>query len=192
MSHVTTLILPGLGNSGLDHWQSHWERRDSTCIRVMQENWDTPACADWVARLETTTAASGVPLILVSHSSSCALVAHWVTTAPSESLSKVRGALLVAPSDPDGPNYPVGPSGFSPMPDQPLPFPTIVVASDDDPYVSLDRAAEFAAQWGAMLITMHAAGHINAASGHGAWPDGFQLLESLRARAVAALERRQS
>ena len=154
MSHVTTLILPGLGNSGPEHWQSQWERRGAACHRVIQDNWDTPRCADWVARLDATIMASAGPLILVSHSSSCALVAHWSAMASAESLAKVRGALLVAPSDPDGPNYPAGPTGFSPVPDQPLPFPTIVVASDDDPYVSLDRATEFAARWGAMLITM--------------------------------------
>jgi uncharacterized protein len=185
MATVTTLILPGLGNSGPEHWQSHWELRDPTCLRVMQDEWDAPACDDWVERLDEEIRAAPPPVILVAHSSSCAMVAHWARMAPSDTRSKVRGALLVAPSDPSGPRYPAGPAGFAPVPALPLPFPTIVVASDNDEYVTLERATEFATAWGAMLITLRGAGHINAAAGYGEWSDGYTLLASLQQRALA-------
>jgi predicted alpha/beta hydrolase family esterase len=118
--------------------------------------------------------------VLAAHSAACALVAHWVVTASSAQLSKIRGALLVAPSDPTGPNYPRGPRGFAPVPTSLLPFRSITVTSDDDPYVALDRARDYAAAWGSELVVMPGAGHINAASGHGPWPEGFALLSSLR------------
>ena len=181
MPIATTLILPGLGNSGPAHWQTLFEQADPTSIRVVQDEWDAPACADWVARLERAVNAVDGAVIFVAHSSSCALVAHWAAAASDTARSKIAGALLVAPSDPDGPNYPSGPTGFSPVPLDQLPFRTIVVASDDDRYITLARATEYATAWGSELVTLHGAGHINAAAGFGAWPAGAALLESLRA-----------
>ena len=177
---VTTLILPGLGNSGPEHWQSYWEREDSSCRRVMQVDWDTPRIADWVRTLSAAIADRKDPLALVAHSSSCALVAHWARAATPEALARVRGALLVAPSDPDGPNYPQGPSGFSPVPLNPLPFPSIVVASTNDIYISLAQARVYANAWGSSFVNVGAAGHINSESGLGRWAVGHALLAALR------------
>lgn len=174
------LILPGIGNSGADHWQSHWERQDPRCVRVMQDEWDAPACVVWVARLDDAIADQDETVVLVGHSSACALVAHWAQQADAEQRSRVRGALLVAPSDPTGPNYPVGPFGFAPVPLARLPFPSIVVASDDDQYVAPAVATQYAAAWGSRLVMLAGAGHINSTSGLGAWPDGYALLMTLR------------
>jgi predicted alpha/beta hydrolase family esterase len=181
MNHpITTLILPGLGNSGADHWQSQWERQDSSCERVNQNEWDAPRCKDWVARLDQAVAQHAAPLVLVAHSSACALVVHWAASAPESRLQRIRGALLVAPSDPDNPNYPPGPVGFGPIPLGPLPFPSIVVASSDDRYVAPERARQYAEAWGSRLVLLQAAGHINVAAGFGPWPEGYALLDSLR------------
>jgi predicted alpha/beta hydrolase family esterase len=119
---IATLILPGIGNSGPEHWQSQWERRDHSCQRVLQEEWDAPKCAAW-ARLDEVIAAQRSPVVLAAHSSACALVAHWAAMASPDHIARVHGALLVGPSDPDGPNYPVGPIGFSPVPLQRFLFP---------------------------------------------------------------------
>lgn len=181
VSSATTLILPGLSNSGPEHWQSHWERTDPTCRRVEQTEWETPRCADWVNTLDAAIASTDGAVILVAHSSSCALVAHWAREASAAQLARVRGALLVAPSDPEGPNYPDGPTGFAPMPLARLQFPGIVVASTDDRYVAPAQARAYAAAWGSAYVEIGAAGHINSASGLGAWPAGHALLEQLRA-----------
>jgi len=98
---------------------------------VQQAEWDAPDCASWVARLAQALAAADAPVVLAAHSAACALVAHWAAGTGAE-LDKVRGALLVAPSDPAGPNYPKGPTGFDPVPRARLPFRSIVVASDND------------------------------------------------------------
>ena len=66
------------------------------------------------------------------------------------------------------------------MPQQRLSFPSIVVASETDPYVSIDRAEEFSRSWGSRFVNLGPAGHINVASGHGPWDQGLLLLEELR------------
>ncbi len=182
MTDVTTLILPGLFNSGPEHWQTVWERLDPSCQRVLQENWETPSCVDWVATLDRAIGESTADVVLVAHSSACAMVAHWTATAGTAQLSRVRGALLVGPSDPEGPNYPAGPTGFAPVPRQPLPFRSIVVASTNDEYVTLAQAKAYAKSWGSNLVDVGAAGHINGASNLGTWPQGYALLNDLRRR----------
>ena len=177
---MTTLILPGLGDSGPEHWQSYWEREDASCRRVVQADWDAPRITDWVCTLSAAVGVRRDWVFLVAHSSSCALVAHWARAATPDVLSRVRGALLVAPSDPDGPNYPDGPTGFSPVPLEPLPFPSIVVASTNDIYVSLAQARRYANAWGSSFVNVGAAGHINSASGLGRWAVGHALLAALR------------
>lgn len=176
----TVLILPGLGDSGPDHWQSHWVRRDPSCQRVQQTEWDAPVCSDWVACLDAAVLGVGQPVVLVGHSTACALVAHWAVQARPARHALVRGALLVAPSDPDSLYYPPEPQGFSPIPLVRLPFPSIVVASTDDPYVSAARARAYAEAWGSRYVELEGAGHINVAAGYGEWPRGFALLEELR------------
>ena len=173
------LILPGLNDSGPDHWQSHWERHDARCHRVVQDEWDAPRCADWVVRLDETVAQCESPVVLVAHSSACAMVAHWAASATAVQHAKVRGALLVGPSDPEGAHYPAEPTGFAPMPLHTLPFRSIVVGSTNDPYVSLEQARAYARAWGSRIEVLVGGGHINTASGHGPWPEGHSLLNEL-------------
>jgi predicted alpha/beta hydrolase family esterase len=150
--------------------------------RVMQDDWERPRCADWIARLEDAILATP-DAVLVAHSSSCALVAHWASTAGSG--RRVRGALLVAPSDTEAASYPAGPTGFAPMPLRRLPFPSVVVASTNDPYVTAARARTFAEAWGSRFVTIGDAGHINSQSSLGDWPAGFALLQELREEPAA-------
>ena len=177
---TTVLILPGIGDSGPDHWQSHWEREDSTCQRVNQTEWDAPLLTNWESCLDAAIIGAGKPVVLVGHSSACALIAHWAVCARPSRHALIRGALLVAPSDPEGANYPVGPEGFAPVPMARLPFPTIVVGSTDDPYVSAEQARAYAEAWGSRYVELAGAGHINVAAGFGPWPDGRALLDELR------------
>ena len=174
MTTRRVLIVPGLGNSGPQHWQSLWEAEEPGFRRVEQKDWETPDCRDWVPRLEEAVAEAGPEGVIAAHSLGCAAVAHWAL----QSMRTVRGAFLVAPSDVEAPWYQgAGPVGFDPMPLQRLPFPSLVVASSNDPYLSLERAREFARAWGSRLVEVGDAGHLNTASGHGPWPEGRRLLE---------------
>ncbi|MFC6300207.1 alpha/beta fold hydrolase [Pseudomonas sp. CCM 7893] len=174
---VGVLILPGLFNSGEAHWQSQWERQFSGLHRVEQQDWETPVAADWVERLNQAIVAAEGEVVLVGHSLACTLITLWAQQYPEA--RKVRGALLVAPSDTEADSYPPGTTGFVPMSTQRLPFPTIVVASTDDPYVTQERAKIFAHAWGSELVWLDDAGHINGQSGYGAWPEGAQWLFKL-------------
>ncbi|MBV9881264.1 MAG: alpha/beta hydrolase [Gemmatirosa sp.] len=178
---VDVLLIPGLWNSGPDHWQTHWERTRTDCRRVVQTDWETPARVDWVSTLDRAVRESPRPVILAAHSLACATVAHWAATAAPETLGQVVGALLVAPSDVEIPKYPTGVSGFKPMPLAPLPFRSLVVLSTDDEWVSTERGRAFAAAWGSRVAEVGPKGHINSASGLGAWPEGQALLAELAA-----------
>jgi predicted alpha/beta hydrolase family esterase len=173
------LMVPGYGDSGPRHWQSLWEAADRTCRRVVQRDWQSPALDEWRERLDRAIGESERPPILVAHSLGCALVAHWARDAAR----RVAGALLVAPADADMVALMVDAvASFAPVPLEPLPFPSILVASSDDPYVSVERAETFARAWGSRFVMIGAAGHLNADSGYGEWPEGRRLLDELRAR----------
>lgn len=169
------LIVPGIYNSGLEHWQSLWQAAHPNFQRVMQRDWDHPVCTEWVAALEQAVKEAGPLTILVAHSMGCLLVAHW---AASTQLT-IEGALLVSVPDPTGPNFPSEAVGFAPVPLNTLPFKSIVVASSDDPYGSMDHMQRCSSGWGSRFVAIGAAGHINAASGLGAWPNGYRLFETL-------------
>jgi hypothetical protein len=173
---MRTLILPGLHNSDPGHWQSRWEAEDETMERVIQDDWETPHCADWVVRLDQALAYARPEILLVAHSAGCALVAHWAVGCQQ---GQVRGALMVAPSDPEAPSFPVGATGFAPIPLLRLPFPSIVIASSNDPFVTVARAQTFASAWDSEFVMIGEAGHINTASGLGDWPEGLALLRNL-------------
>ena len=101
---------------------------------------------------------------------------------------KVRGALLVAPSDVEAPSYPPGSVGFIPVPLVRFPFASIVVASSDDRYVTVERAAQFARAWGSELADVGVRGHINSDSGLGEWAEGQALLDGLIAATLAGAQ----
>ncbi|GAB3931794.1 hypothetical protein GCM10028804_44960 [Larkinella terrae] len=114
-------------------------------------------------------------VLLVGHSLACSTIAYWAQTFNRP----IKGALLVAPSDTEAESYPPGTTGFAPIPLSKLPFPSIVVASINDFYVTLERATLFAQSWGSKLVNIGAAGHINVNSGHTDWPEGLRLLQEL-------------
>jgi len=190
------LIVPGYGGSGPDHWQSWLEARLAGARRVALPALDRPRCADWVDALERAVAACDEPPLLVAHSLGCIAVAHWARARPGHA----RGALLVAPCDAERSGGLEGVEGFAPIPLQKLDFPALVVASTNDPFVPFERAQDFAHAWGARLVAVPGGGHLNVASGFGAWPEAEALLRELlvetdvdaRLRSSGASARRES
>jgi hypothetical protein len=177
MLQPLVLILPGLGNSGPGHWQSLWEQAHGY-RRVEQANWDQPKLADWLHNLERAVAQAEGEVVLVAHSLACSLVAHFAQLGGAAT-RHVRGAFLVSPADVESRRCtPEEVRCFSPIPLEPLPFPARVVTSSDDPYVDRERAELFAQRWGAEFVDIGRAGHINASSGLGAWPEGHRQFEA--------------
>jgi uncharacterized protein len=174
----TVLIIPGLGDSGPEHWQSLWEASNPEYQRVRQTDWERPCCADWVLNLDAAISAGNQPAVLVAHSMGCIAVIHWAATTANPDKS-VAAALLVSPPDVEAETIPMGPTGFAPCPLIRLPFKSTVVASTNDPFATFGRVETFAAAWGSELVILELAGHINAASGHGPWPEGERLLDRL-------------
>lgn len=173
--------LPGIGNSGEAHWQSRWEVADPTIRRFAPASWDRPDLDDWIAALDRAVAEAETPPILVAHSLSCLLVARWHCV----SARKIAGAFLVAVPDPRSPAFPAEAVGFAEVPEARFGFPSLIVASTDDPYGSLDYARLRAAQWGGRLEIIGAAGHVNGASGLGDWSEGRVLLMEFVDRVAA-------
>jgi len=170
------LILPGLGNSGPTHWQTYFEESSPQFKRVQQQSWTEPVCADWIANLDKAVHEYDPALVvLVAHSLACSTVAHWVKNYNRT----IKGALLVAPSDPEADIYTFPAKGFAPVPLDPLPFPSIVVSSSNDIWVTPERARHFAEHWGSEFLDIGAAGHINADSGHYQWEEGLEILKRL-------------
>ncbi|TPE60169.1 alpha/beta hydrolase [Sandaracinobacter neustonicus] len=173
------LNIPGLNNSGPGHWQSRWEQLYPWFSRVDLGLWDTPDRQLWVQRIDQTVRAARQPVILVGHSLGCIAIGWWAALAGIAARDSVAGALLVAPADAD--SALAGPPlrQFAPVPAGPLPFPSILVASRNDPHASFERSARFARSWGSHLVDAGHAGHINADSGLGDWPLGISLIDRL-------------
>ena len=132
-------------------------------------------CDDWVAALDDAIAAASAPPVLVAHSLGCHAIAHHAARHPRP----VHGALLVAPPNVDDPDFPPLISGFRPIPRSLLPFPSILVASNDDWFIAVDEARELAHAWGSRFVVLDRGGHINTDAGFGPWPEGERLLSEL-------------
>ncbi len=173
------LIVPGLDNSGPDHWQTLWQARRDDCRRVDLGCWSEPDRRIWTERLDAAVAMTDGPLVLVAHSLGCLTIAWWAQAFETASLRRVKGALLVAPPDVDAPDAHALVRRFSPAPVRPLPFSSILVASRNDRYATFDRLERLAGAWGSRFVDAGHCGHINAQSDLGYWPDGEVLLEEL-------------
>ncbi len=189
-SPIRYLIIPGWQGSSVEHWQSHWQRTLPNSARVEQANWLAPRREDWVAGLNRAIAADGRPTILIAHSLGCVTVAHWAAQAPQTLLGRVRGALLVAPADVERPDCPEPLRNFAPLTRQPLPFPSQLIGSDNDPAATATRALQFAADWGAEASILSGVGHINVKSGHQRWEQGFAWLYRLQVQIDEQARRR--
>lgn len=166
------LLVPGLGDSGPDHWQTLWGAEDASFARVVQPDWDTPKLDAWAATVARAIDRCGAPPVLVAHGYGCLAAlraAHLLER-------RVAGALLVAPADPD--RF----EAAAKLPSRPLPCAAVLVASNNDPTLKMLTAGMLAIRWGCRFVPLQDAGHINAESGHGPWPEGLRLLTALRHR----------
>lgn len=174
MRKPTVLVVPGLRDSGPAHWQSLWQARHPEYVRVVQRDWNAPRLTEWVATLDRAIRAVRNRVILVAHSFGCLAALRRIAERPDD----VAGALLAAPADP-------AKFGLEEeLPQAPIGVPAFLVGSCNDPWLDFDRAARLARRTGAVFVNGGAAGHLNAESGYGPWPEGERLLARLTALAA--------
>ena len=181
----TTLIIPGLNNSGPEHWQSLLEAQIPGSRRVTQQDWSRPNIIPWARNVQKAILQSEEPVILIAHSFGVLASVIGATRVAD----RVAGALYVAPADP---------SKFTPfgeilseaaqdwstglynlIPKERLGYPTIIAASLDDPYMPFKRAAWWATKWQSRVVSLGNTGHVNVASGHGQWAAGEVLYRDI-------------
>ena len=186
MSVPTVLIVPGLRDHVAQHWQTLLADRLAEAGRTVRTV--PPLTQDGLSRQARVAALDKVvsqiagPVVLVAHSAGVITTVHWA----QDHTADVRGALLATPPDFETPlpeGYPapevLEENGWTPVPRAPLPFPSIVAASSDDPLGTVERVRELAGHWGSRCEELGAVGHLNPASGHGPWPQAEELLRRL-------------
>ncbi|MCA0213260.1 MAG: alpha/beta hydrolase [Proteobacteria bacterium] len=169
---ATFIIVPGWRDSGPGHWQSLWAERLAGARRVVQDDWISPTRDAWVDSLARQISQAPGPVVIAAHSLGCIATAHL----PPDAARRIQGALLVAPADPERRAVL---TDFAPVPFARLPYRSIVVGSSNDPYCPVRLAGAYARAWGSEFVRLQGAGHINVESGHGEWPLGLALLQSL-------------
>ncbi len=202
----TVLIVPGLRDHVAGHWQTLLAAELPGSRSVPPMGRGDLDCRARVDAIEAAVAAIDGPIVIVAHSGGCVMVAHWVArcvahqvahrvaasladssaNAGPASCHRVTGALLAAPPDFESPmpaGYPtldeLRASGWLPVPRQPLPFPSIVAASRNDPLARFVRTEALARAWGGTLVDLGSVGHLNPASGHGPWPRAHDFIARL-------------
>lgn len=183
LTNSTVLLVPGLRDHVPDHWQTWLQTQLPNCRSVAPLEHDKLSCAARVAALDAALRDIEGPVILVAHSAGVMTTAHWA----SRHWHQIRGAVLATPADLETPlpaGYPdlatLKQHGWLPIPRKPLPFPSIVAASRNDPLASFGRVQELACDWHSEVVDLGEVGHLNPAAGFGPWPRALDLLACLQ------------
>lgn len=170
-----TVIVPGLGGSDYDHWQSWLQRQLMCCSRVQQRDWDHPLLSEWVKNFVATLSALDTPVQVVAHSFGCLTTVAAIDQHPELS-KKIKKIILVAPANPER----FGDQGFARNSTNDysayfhqikLKIPTVVMISENDPWLNFEDAKRLAKSWNIRPTNLGKVGHINVASGFGAFPE---------------------
>ncbi|MFM2482051.1 RBBP9/YdeN family alpha/beta hydrolase [Celerinatantimonas sp. YJH-8] len=179
---ITVVLVPGFGDSSSLHWQSFLERKYVNVVRVQQRDWFSPVREEWIESIDNTLKQISGKIILVGHSCGAIAIAQWAELHPVS--RRIEGSLLVAPADVDSPYAMDEIKVQRPLPVSMLPFKAVMVCSDDDPHMSLDKSHAIAEVWGCPLVVLEKAGHVNADSGYGDWLQCETLIESFSEMSV--------
>ncbi|MBJ9957116.1 RBBP9/YdeN family alpha/beta hydrolase [Acinetobacter courvalinii] len=177
---IHTVIVPGVGGSEAQHWQSWLQQQLVSSSRVEQKHWDRPVLSEWIAQFVKTVAAAPAPVQIVAHSFGCLTSVAALAEHP-ELRTKVKNLLLVAPANPAR----FGEAGFArhSLTDYQQYFqqlnievPTTLLISENDPWLGYVDALQLAQAWKLTPINLGAVGHVNVASGFGPFPEILNYL----------------
>lgn len=182
------VIVPGWGDDAPEAWR--WQASSALAQAARVPPVAPPARPvrqAWLEALAQVLLQQPAPAVLVAHGLGCIAVAQL----PAALASRVQGALLVAPVEPE--RRAVW-SDFEPVPHAPLPFRHILVAAEEDPACPIRRAGAYARAWGSAFVRLRADDAIDAPPGQSHWPLGEALLASLlpHATPVRAPRRRRT
>jgi predicted alpha/beta hydrolase family esterase len=185
LGDVTVLFVPGLRDHVADHWQTLLAAEIPGSVTVEPLTEDRLSRAARVRALDEALTRIEGDVVIAAHSAGALMVVNWAL-APTH---KIRGALLATPADVENPLPPGYPAfddlkanGWMPIPREPLPFPAIVAASQNDPLAQFEKVAGLARAWGAELYDAGEVGHLNPAAGFGRWEGALPLLERVASR----------
>ena len=175
MSDATVVLVPGLRGHVEDHWQTRLAATLPDARMVPPLGRTEPSLR---ARTGCWTGSSRQvdgPVVLVAHSAG--VLRHRALGGLVHG-EKVVGALLATPpafAAPLPAEYPsiaqLRAHGWLPIPRRPLPFPSILAVSSNDPLGNPVRLRALANAWGSRIHSLGAVGHLNPASGYGDWPE---------------------
>jgi hypothetical protein len=169
-------IIPGYQGSGENHWQTYFENTQSNFQRINQKDWENPDISEWIENIDNVIEGyDPSSVVLVAHSLGCLTVAEWSKKYKRD----IKGALLVAPPDAELLQSKLQRKLFEQIPNEKINTKSIVVASSNDHWASIDLAKFYAENWGSEFINIGNAGHINNLSGFGEWEQGLEILKKL-------------
>lgn len=175
-----TIIVPGVGGSDYDHWQSWLQRQLMSSSRVQQQDWNDPILSQWVSNFVETVLKVDQPIQVVAHSFGCLTSVAALTEHP-ELAKKIKNLILVAPANPAR----FGDQGFARnslnnysdyFHQIKLKLPCEMIISENDPWLSFEDAKQLAQAWGIRPRNLGQVGHINVASGFGPFPEIYNYL----------------
>ena len=173
------LLLHGWGGSDFPHWQS-WIAgelaRDYGCVCFLRfSDFDRPKRDLWREEL-LNTLEDFRPDIVICHSLANTL---WLHISQTQQINEVQKLYLVAP-----PSLQCDIQELQEFFPQEIPSTlnaaeTLLVCSDNDPYMSIDEAKNLQKKLQIDMKILKDAGHINADSGYGPWPWMLSEVKSL-------------
>ncbi|MEG0030635.1 RBBP9/YdeN family alpha/beta hydrolase [Acinetobacter sp.] len=179
---IHTVIVPGVGGSEHDHWQSWLQRQLKSCSRVQQQDWNKPVLHEWIEQFVKTVQAIQEPIQIVAHSFGCLTTVAALAQHP-ELNQKIKNLVLVAPANPAR----FGDAGFARDSQNDyqqyfhqlkLQVPTQMIISENDPWLNFQDALQLAKAWKIRPKNLGQVGHINVAAGFGPFPEIYDFLIS--------------
>ena len=179
---IHTVIVPGVGGSEHDHWQSWLQRQLKSCSRVQQQDWNKPVLPEWIEQFFKTVQSIQEPIQIVAHSFGCLTTVAALAQHP-ELNQKIKNLVLVAPANPAR----FGDAGFARDSQNnyqqyfhqlKLQVPTQMIISENDPWLNFQDALQLAKAWKIRPKNLGQVGHINVASGFGPFPEIYDFLIS--------------
>lgn len=175
-----TIIVPGVGGSDYNHWQSWLQRQLMSCSRVQQSDWNKPVLNQWIENFVDEVNQINTSVQIVAHSFGCLTTVAALHHHP-ELAKKIKKLILVAPANPSR----FGENGFARdsihnyadfFHAMKITIPTAMIISENDPWLDFSDANSLAQAWKIKPINLGQVGHINIESGFGPFPEIYDYL----------------